>query len=881
MSIQLTLSVICVFRNRKEWIEPTLNALYSLGRIPCEFIFIDDGSTDGSAEVLRSLIEHYQHERTFYFEQETTRGRGPSLNFAIEQAGGRYIWIPESINRVDEEKLGRAIEKMEASGAPAAIATEEPPPASAMDWLHLLQNDRLPFDRNYLFNQTAMRATRKFTDPHWSTRHATEWAIRLQSDAEPVQVAPFAFGDDQVHKMDDRSKKECIMALLRVPELSLSGQERAFRMLRSYGHTDLEEDGDSLEHLYQEAHSLFKTGNSVAALELLNRILAADPGHKKSREFKIDILSKMRRYVEAAEVKHGYQQQKTTRATGAQSEQDPDSLSVPEPDSGSAHEPGPNADAEAESDPETGPDPESSTEPDSQPAPEEDSHPEPIPSPEPGSEPDAQTAQTPERKPEQQKEGEPELSPKIRATGYNDEIARQPPLTIIIPTSTNRRPVLEECLTSVLRYTSRDRTRIVVVDNGSVDDTPDYLDRLLKENVALTVLTNEQNLGFAAAVNQGLAKAGNGPVMVLHNDVRFKNPLPSRLAGILERYPDIGLVTPKADRTWHEPQSTEQRSGTPKQHSETETASTDQTPETGDDTAAIPEPATGNHAVALTDVDYVDGYCMVFRNEPGLTFNKNYGLAYFEDADFCFRIQKKGYRVVVADHEEVVHRFGTTTGDLGLTMRSKKYWKNAALFHHEWHIEPQFPAAQTREDPLNQFLLLGSIINPFYPEKHLLDYFHELFTSEQKTRVFHSEFPPDALKSMIRLMMAANQREILRRLEQQLEGLTPDLSLYHDLIVFYFDRTIYSRCKMYLEKLGNDELPVDLNLYRLKIAIGEKDYMLAAERLQQMMDIIPTHPEVLLSASEIHRRNGNHEQSEKFIRLAKTFDPYIKNRTVL
>lgn len=744
---QLTLSVICVFRNRKEWIEPTLKALYGIDRLACEFIFIDDGSTDSSTETIRSLIEYYQHDQTFFYEQEVPRGRGNSLNSAIEQSRGHVLWIPEHLHTVDQDLLSEAANELISSDSSVAIGTAEPPPETATDWFYLLQDNRLPFDRNCLFDLRKIREHRKFADPHWTTRHASEWAMRLQSETAPIHVKPFAQGDETSLKMDERSKKEGILTLLRVSgsSSSLSGssslQEKAFTMLRSFGDTAPGEDQEDTD----------------------------DSGRK---------------------------------------EQPPDHS---------------------------------------------------------GRETDSEAG-------EGARSSEPE--PLVSSSGFDEEISNQPQVTIIIPTATNRRPVLEDCLTSVFRYTSRNRTRIIIVDNGSVDDTAEYLNRLLGDKLPLTVLSNDQNLGFAAAVNQGLAKAGDGIIIVMHNDVLLKNPLPARLAQILEKNPDIGLVSPKTDNTWNMLQEIGSSSAQAGDHSGTESTSA------ADKAGHIDEEDHSQSVLEeneFTEVDYVDGYCMAFRNQTGLTLSKNYQLAYFEDADFCYRIRNNGYRIVVANREQIIHHFGITTGDLGLTMRSKTYWKNAALFHKEWHIEPRFPAENIQDDPIDQFILMGRIINPFYPEQHLLDYFHQLFTSEQKTRVFHSEFPPDALKAMIRLMMAANQRDILRRLEQQLDSLSADIRLYHDLIAFYFDRTIYSRCKLYLDKLTDSGLPVDLSLYRLKIAIGEKDYEYAASLLQELMEVIPMHPELLMSAAQIHRRNGNHEQSEKFTALAKNFNPYIKS----
>jgi hypothetical protein len=546
-----TLSVICVFRNRREWVEPTLKALYSIKRIPCEFIIIDDASTDDTTEAIRSIIEYYQHDQTYFFEQEAPRGRGNSLSSAMEQVRGRVLWIPENLHSVDQDWLAESIESLTSANAHTAIAMEDPVPKSPMDWLHLLQNERVPYDRNYLFDFGRMRSIRKFTDPHWSTRHATELAIRLMADSDPIPAKPFAKGETRRMDMDDRSKKECVLAMLRIPELSLSGQEKAFRMLRSFGHTDTEEDEGSAEPLYQEAQALYKSGNSVAALEILNRILAAEPDHRRARIFKIQILEKMRRYVEAAELKHGYdlgkatgepETEKPTPDTDDQeaaspsqvpetedhAEEDeedsvtmapegddpmemvpeePESRNLPADDETGGEDPeddgffidlsdtGPAVEREEDKDqtPEEGEEPdkaepvteaeaeaEADTTAQQKSETETEEEAEPVTETQTGAHAGSRTQEEPEAAEtdtgDREKTGLEEEKEKVKPISvFGDELRGQPELTIIIPTATVQRPVLEDCLTSVFRQTSSDRTRVIVIDNGSVDDTSVYL----------------------------------------------------------------------------------------------------------------------------------------------------------------------------------------------------------------------------------------------------------------------------------------------------------------------------------------------------------------------------------------------------------------------
>lgn len=755
------LSVICVFRDCKEQVEPTLKALYSLKSVQFELIVIDDASEDGTADTIRSVIEYYQHELTYFFEHESRRGRGNSLNSALEQVRNRFVWIPESLHKIHENELLSALSKFEITPSCLALGWDGPTPETPSDWLQMLSERRIPCDRDFLFDLHQIPMPLRFIDPHVQARNASEWAIRLLKHSPPLKTVSFTGKFDEEVIIEEEDANEIILALLRSSGLSLRNSEIPEMILRetAYPETshDQSETGPEQPEYSPEPH----------------------PGTEQ--------------------VDNGPDEDHFARPTESEHET-------------------------AELSPKTRPEEQKKTD-----HLEEDS-----------SAGNQERFELTEQKPEDETDSHVTEDARIL---IRDEIDQQPPLSIIIPSSTTRRQLLQACVQSVFRYTHPDRTRLIIIDNGSLDDTSSYLDHLYRENRPLFVHANRNNVGFAAAVNQGLEKAEEGPVMILHNDVVLTSPLPARLVKMLDQHPDIGLLTPAADQTWNPDQSFDNLKGKP----------------------------------AISDLEYVDGYCMVFRNQHGIRFSDKYGLAFFEDVDFCYRLKKKGYRIAVANREMVRHRQGATTGDLGLTMHGKSYWKNASLFQKTWNLKQEASSDTEITDPLDQLLLVGRQINPFYPDKKLLDLFETLFTSELKTRVHHTRFSQHDLKAIIRLMIAAEQREVLRRLEEQLNEYPPDLVLYHDLIVFYCDRTIYSRCKQYFDRIEEDPLPVDLDLYRLKIAVGEKDYSRAARLLKDLMDRIPTHPEVLLAAAEIHRRSGSREESEKFLALAQQLNPYLSN----
>lgn len=92
--------------------------------------------------------------------------------------------------------------------------------------------------------------------------------------------------------------------------------------------------------------------------------------------------------------------------------------------------------------------------------------------------------------------------------------------SIVIPTW-NARRLIERCLRSLKDHAVPDRAEIVVVDDGSTDDTVVRISTTYPETV---LVTHDENRGFAAACNTGVTRASHGIVVLLNNDVVATEP---------------------------------------------------------------------------------------------------------------------------------------------------------------------------------------------------------------------------------------------------------------------------------------------------------------------------------------------------------------------
>jgi len=97
-------------------------------------------------------------------------------------------------------------------------------------------------------------------------------------------------------------------------------------------------------------------------------------------------------------------------------------------------------------------------------------------------------------------------------------------LSIVIPTW-NRRDLLAACLASLQQQT-RHADEIIVVDDGSTDDTTSFLARAYPD---VRVVQLDRNSGFCIAVNAGIRAATGDLVFLLNNDMTLADDCLERL----------------------------------------------------------------------------------------------------------------------------------------------------------------------------------------------------------------------------------------------------------------------------------------------------------------------------------------------------------------
>lgn len=204
----------------------------------------------------------------------------------------------------------------------------------------------------------------------------------------------------------------------------------------------------------------------------------------------------------------------------------------------------------------------------------------------------------------------------------------------------NKVHLTKRCVEALYEVTPEELFELILVDNASTDETPEYLKTLLvKKNVL--VITNKENRGFSAGNNQGAKLSQREYLCLLNNDTI---PREGWLEAMLECFQDksVGIVGAKllyADESIQHAGISFQKNG-------------------------IPYHRFRKYPSQLHEVN-------ILGEVPGVTFacaligrslwdklgglDERYLVANYEDVDFNLRVREAGFKVVYQPKSVLTH----------------------------------------------------------------------------------------------------------------------------------------------------------------------------------------------------------------------------------
>ena len=225
-------------------------------------------------------------------------------------------------------------------------------------------------------------------------------------------------------------------------------------------------------------------------------------------------------------------------------------------------------------------------------------------------------------------------------------------ISVIIVTY-NSSYIIGDCLSTLINNLPDGDSEIIVVDNASKDRT---INIVYNYNKNIILISLKDNIGFAGGVNRGISVSKGSYVLILNPDVIVNRECIDGLMSFLDRNENVSAVGPKL--TYQDGQTQPSRRRYPHLR------------------------AIMTHRIAFlkrifgekilseflmedisdkdpVEVEWLIGGCLMLRRDAlddiGLLDSKFF--LYYEDADWCYRAAKKGWKVFYLPQVMAMHLY--------------------------------------------------------------------------------------------------------------------------------------------------------------------------------------------------------------------------------
>ncbi len=286
------------------------------------------------------------------------------------------------------------------------------------------------------------------------------------------------------------------------------------------------------------------------------------------------------------------------------------------------------------------------------------------------------------------------------------------------------------------------------------------------------VISNEKNLGFPAAVNQGLKAASGSYFLIANNDIIVTESWLERMIEAADRDTQVGIVGPISNSV----------SGV-QIDKEADYSTIEEMHKYAGEVSA----KNKNQEFVFPRVAFL---CTLIKKEVvdkigGL--DERFSPGNFEDDDFCLRAQLSGYKTIVVK-DVFIHHFGSKSFSAeGVEKYQERLDINKQIFIDKWNSDPD--GIWLRNEPVNRRSLVYHLNNNSF-----LEYFQRANNLLQENDY---EFALQNLTSAIEFFDENSAREMNISFEQ-LNILTGNIALIiedQDRARYYFETALEANPK--------------------------------------------------------------------------------------
>lgn len=248
------------------------------------------------------------------------------------------------------------------------------------------------------------------------------------------------------------------------------------------------------------------------------------------------------------------------------------------------------------------------------------------------------------------------------------ESAVRDPMVSVIVVTYNNLDFTRACLSSLELHTGHTPLEIIVVDNASADGSPAFLQEWVSGASNRKLILNDDNRGFAAANNQGLAVASGDYLVLLNNDTYVTPGWIRTLFKHLQRDPGIGLIGPVTNNIGNQAKIQTGYSNMGEMLLETGRY-------------------TRSHIGQLFPLQTAAFFCVMFPRsvyQQVGDLDEVFGRGFFEDDDYCRRIEQLGLRIVCAEDVFIHHHLSASFNKVRSSERQALFEQNKATYEAKW-----------------------------------------------------------------------------------------------------------------------------------------------------------------------------------------------------